>query len=267
VEGGQTRLAQHRLAKAVVLADQIHALDGAVLFEHTHQGRHAHVGVRIEAEMPEAALFVGEDRIHRRVIQEHDAPLRLALVVLVDRLDQRRGHRRRIALHHDACAVVDGSAQGRQGLLGLTLAVIALERHRAHDAADAHTATLVHALQGPGQVADHGLAGVGKGPGQALDHGDTNRRARQGRGRGRGRSRDRRRLGTGCKRCHAQQQRGGELAQGTAAALLNAHVSSLKKYMPDPQTRSGLAPSRRQRVQWPARAHIKGVVGMGLLHP
>jgi hypothetical protein len=49
-------LAQHGLAKAVVLADQVHAFERFVLTHHLHQRGHAHVGVGIKAEMPEAAL-------------------------------------------------------------------------------------------------------------------------------------------------------------------------------------------------------------------
>ena len=52
------RLAQHALPKAVVLADQVNAFQCLVVFEHLHQRGHAHVGVRVETEMPVAAFFV-----------------------------------------------------------------------------------------------------------------------------------------------------------------------------------------------------------------
>ena len=83
-------LAQHGLAKAVVLTDEVHAFERFVLTHHFHERGHAHVGVGIKAEMPEAAFLVGEDGIYRRVIEEQHALARLALVVFVDGLDQHR---------------------------------------------------------------------------------------------------------------------------------------------------------------------------------
>jgi hypothetical protein len=45
-----------------------------------------------KAEVPEAAFLVGEDRVHRRVVEEQHALAGFALVVLVDRVDQHGGH-------------------------------------------------------------------------------------------------------------------------------------------------------------------------------
>ena len=85
-------LCEHMLAKAVVLADQVHALDAAVALQHVGQRGQAHVGMRVEAEVPEAAALVGQRRVHGRVVQQQGAALRLARVVRVQRIDQgRRG--------------------------------------------------------------------------------------------------------------------------------------------------------------------------------
>jgi hypothetical protein len=86
------------------------------------------------------------DRVHRRVVEEHHAPLRLALVVLVDRVDQRRRHGRRVALQDELRAVVDGRAQQRQRLLDLALAVVALQHQRRAPAGQPDAAALVDAL-------------------------------------------------------------------------------------------------------------------------
>ena len=53
-----SRFTQHALPKAVVLADQVNAFQCLVVFQHLHQRSHAHVGMRVEAEMPVAAFFV-----------------------------------------------------------------------------------------------------------------------------------------------------------------------------------------------------------------
>jgi hypothetical protein len=86
------RFAQHRLAKAVVLADEVHALHASIIADDLHQSGHAHVGVGVESEVPEAAFLIGQDRVHRRVVEEQHTPAGFALVVLVERVDQHGGH-------------------------------------------------------------------------------------------------------------------------------------------------------------------------------
>jgi hypothetical protein len=49
-------LAQHGLAKAVVLADQVHALERFVLTHHLHQRGHAHVGMGVKAESARSCI-------------------------------------------------------------------------------------------------------------------------------------------------------------------------------------------------------------------
>jgi hypothetical protein len=167
-------LAQHGLAKAVVLTDEVHAFERFVLTHHFHERGHAHVGVGIKAEMPEAAFLVGEDGIYRRVIEEQHALARLALVVFVDGLDQHRCRGRRIALQDDLRAVIDGRAQRRQGLFVLALAVVALQRQRPRAASGCgqlHAAARIHALDGPEDVAKHRLARVGERAREAFDEG------------------------------------------------------------------------------------------------
>ena len=99
--------AQHRLTKAVVLPDQVNAFERLVVLEHIHQRGHAHVGMRVKTKVPEAALFVGQGRLHRRVIEKQHPLGRLALVVLVDGVNQNRRGGRGVALRNDANAVVN----------------------------------------------------------------------------------------------------------------------------------------------------------------
>jgi len=127
----------------------------------------------VKAEMPEAALVVGQHRVYRRVIQEQHTLTRLALVVLVDRVDQARGGGRGIALGHDGDVAVDGRTQPRQCLLGLALAVEAHDLQRTVAAGQLHAAAGVDALGRPDQVSEHRLAGVGKRAREALDHADA----------------------------------------------------------------------------------------------
>ena len=179
------RLTQHRLAKAVVLPDQVrtaHALVGA---QHLHQRRHAHVGMGIEAEMPEAALFVGELGVDGRVVQKQHTPGTVTLVVLGNSVQQRCRRGRGIALQHDTRAIVDGGAQRRQRLLARPLAVVARQRQGAGTARQHDAAARVHPLGGPQQVAVHRLTGVGEWPGQALDQRQLHGRSRLRQGRGR----------------------------------------------------------------------------------
>ena len=61
--------AQHRLSKTVILADQVHVLQCLVLAHHVHERGHAHVGMGIKAEMPEAALLVGQTGFHGGIVQ------------------------------------------------------------------------------------------------------------------------------------------------------------------------------------------------------
>ena len=172
-------LAQHGLAEAVVLPDQVGTLHAAVVLEHLHQGRDAHVGMRIEAEVPVAAALVGEDRVDRRVVEEQRlARARAAFVVLGQRIEDGRRRRGGVALHDHGRTVVHGRAQRRQRLFRLALAVVAVDAQWARPAGQRHAAALVHAFGGPQQVAKHRLASVRKGAAEALHQGELDGRAR-----------------------------------------------------------------------------------------
>jgi hypothetical protein len=190
------RLAQHVLAEAVVLANQVDLLDRSVGAQHLDQRRQTHVGVRVEAEVPGAAALVGQHRIDRRVVQEQHAALRIALVVAVDRLDQRRRRGRAVALGDEPDALVDGRAQQGDRLFRLAFAVETHQFQFARHAAHLDTAAAVDPLGGPHQVAEHRLAGVGERARQALDQRDPQRRIRRLRERGPagGRGREHQRL-------------------------------------------------------------------------
>ena len=64
----QFGFSQDRLAKAVILPNQIHRLQFCILLQHLHQGCHAHVCVRIKSEMPKIAFFLCERRIDSGVV-------------------------------------------------------------------------------------------------------------------------------------------------------------------------------------------------------
>jgi hypothetical protein len=149
-----------------------------IVFHHVHQGSDAHVGMRVEAKMPEAASLVGQHRIDGRIVEEQHAPRRVALVVLVDGVDQRRRGGRRVALHHDARTVVDGSAQCRERLFVLPFAVVAIELQHPCTAGQRNAATCIDALDRPQKIAKHGFAGVGEGTAKALDQRNADRRRR-----------------------------------------------------------------------------------------
>jgi len=98
----------------------------------------------------------------------------VALVVLVDGVDQRRGGGRRVALQHDARAVVQRGAQRGKRFLVLPLAVVAVELQGPRacgNAGQPDAAARVHALHRPQQVAEHGLSSVGEGSAHAFDEG------------------------------------------------------------------------------------------------
>ena len=154
--------AQHGLAKAVVLPDQIGTVYGLVVLDDLHQRSHAHIGMGIEAEMPEAAALVGQRRVHGRIVQIQHTARRVSAVVLVDGVEKRRRCGRRVALHDDARTAVYGRAQRRQRLFVLPLAVIALYHQFMRTVGQAHAAARVHPLGRPQQIAEHGLARVCK---------------------------------------------------------------------------------------------------------
>ena len=101
--------AEHRLgggsdglAERVVLVDQVDVLDGGRGLHVVGERLHLDVGVGIPAEMPEAALVVGQHRIDRGIVEVQDFLAGIALVVLGDEIRQRAGDRRTVALGEDS---------------------------------------------------------------------------------------------------------------------------------------------------------------------
>ena len=174
--------ARHLAPEAVILVDQVDALRARIGRQHLHQRRHPHLRVRVEAEMPWAATLVGQHRINRRVIEEHLPFAGIALVVAVDRIDQRAGHRRAISLQDEAHALVGRAPQEHQRLLDLTLGVVACQLQRTRALRKLHAAARVDAVDRKLEIARHRLAGIGKRPRQAFDHAEPDllgsRRAR-----------------------------------------------------------------------------------------
>ena len=126
----------HRLPEGVVLADDVDLPDLGVRLDHVGQRRHLHVGVRVEAEVPEVALLVGQRGIDRRVVQVEDAVVRVALIVLEHRVRDGVGHARAVALEDEVDALADHLLELDQGLLRADLVVEGhdLERPPEHAA-------------------------------------------------------------------------------------------------------------------------------------
>ncbi len=110
----------------VILVDEVDLLDVLLVLHEGGHGLHLHRGVGVEAEVPVAALAVGEIRVHRGVVQEDHFLAGVALVVLVDRVDQRAGHRRTVALGDVAHALVQ---RGLEGVEAFGRAELVVEGH------------------------------------------------------------------------------------------------------------------------------------------
>ena len=134
----------------------------------------------VEAEMPITALFIGEDGINSGIVQKQHLLVGLTFVVLVDRIDQRCSHRRRVSLRDYGHAVINRRTQGSQRFLILAFVVITLNNQIVRAVSQLDTAACIDTFRGPDQIAKHGLSGVGKGTGQAFDQRDAHRRLGNG---------------------------------------------------------------------------------------
>jgi hypothetical protein len=111
------------VAVRVVLVDQVDLLDLRKVFHVGGQRFHLHGGVGIQAEVPVAALAVGQVRVHRGVVEEQHFLAGVAGVVLFQRVHDGQSRARAIALHHIAGTLVHGGAQGAGGFLRAELVV------------------------------------------------------------------------------------------------------------------------------------------------
>ena len=107
----------------IVLVDQVDLFDLRQVFHVGRERFHLHGSVGIQAEVPVAALAVGEVWVHRSVVQEQHFLAGVAGVVLFQRIHDGKSRAGAIALHHIACTLVHGRAQGARGLLGAELVV------------------------------------------------------------------------------------------------------------------------------------------------
>ncbi len=119
------------LAVRVVLVDEIDLLDGGLVLHEGGHGLHLHRRVGVEAEVPVAALAVGEVRIDRGVVEVEHLLAGIARIVLFQRVDDGERGSGAVALHHVARALVHRGAQRAGGFLGAELVVDAddLELH------------------------------------------------------------------------------------------------------------------------------------------
>ena len=117
------RRARNLVAKGVVLADDVNLLDARILRHVSGQCFHLHVGVGIEAEVPEAALAVGKIRVDRRIVEEDDFLAGVAFIVLVHRIHQRQCDAGAVALGDEAIALVDDGLELVERFLRAALAV------------------------------------------------------------------------------------------------------------------------------------------------
>ena len=184
------RAARHFAAEAVVLVDQVDALRARIVGQYLHQRCHPHLRMGVETEVPRAAALVGQHRIHGRVVEEQLPLAGVALVVAVDRIDQRTGHRRTVALKHEAHALIGSTPQQDERLLDLPLGVVAGHVQRARALWQLHTTASVDPIDRELQVARDSFAGVGKWTRQPLDHAEPDRLDR-GRARRAARSHER----------------------------------------------------------------------------
>mmetsp|Transcript_57664 Transcript_57664/g.135770 ORF Transcript_57664/g.135770 Transcript_57664/m.135770 type:complete len:224 (+) Transcript_57664:1018-1689(+) len=111
------------VAVGIVLVQQVDLLDVRLVLHEGGQRLHLHRGVGVEAEVPVAALAVGQVGIDGRVVQVDDFLAGVALVVFADRVAQRQRDAGTIALHHVADALVGGGLQQVQRLGGAELVV------------------------------------------------------------------------------------------------------------------------------------------------
>ena len=170
------------LAERVILVDEIDGLDLLILRDDVGHRRHFHVGVGVEAEMPEIALLVGERRIDGRIVQEQHFLARIALVVLLDRLGDGERDGAAVALDDEARAVVQRLLQLDQRFLRIDLVVerekldlLAVDPARRIDRVDVELMRLL------GEN-----AGAGGAAGQRIDEGDLHIRDRRSGAQGSG---------------------------------------------------------------------------------
>ncbi len=183
----------HLDAVRVVLADDVDLVDVLLILDEGGQRLHLHRGVGVEAEVPVAALAVGEIRVDRRVVHVEHFLARIALVVLVDRVDQRARGPRAVALRHVADVLVDGRLQAVERLGRAHLVV---ERHDLE--LHAGRVALVEELRDVLEALQLVLADGRHQPRQRIDPGDLHGLAllREG--------------GTGLQRDAGQRERAGE---------------------------------------------------------
>ena len=113
----------NRMTEDIVLIDQIDLFYGFFCLDIIGNGGHLHSDMGIEAEVPEAALFVGKGRCHRRIIKIDHQIIRIAFIVLVDGIDQRAGHTGTVALGDESNSLIDGAFKLNQGFVGADFAV------------------------------------------------------------------------------------------------------------------------------------------------
>ena len=114
-------VALDRLPEEIVLVQEIDL--GDVLRERADHRLRLHADVRVHAEVPVAALLVGQLGGDGAAIDVDDAVVGIALVVLVHRLDQRGGDVRARALHDDGHVLVGRALERQQRIRRLRLVV------------------------------------------------------------------------------------------------------------------------------------------------
>ena len=119
------------------MADDVYALNVFVSRYEIRQYFELHDRMGIEAEMPEAALFVGKNGVNRGVVYLQNFLACVAAIVAGNSLIERIGHRRAIALENDTQLFAHRAAKLQLSLCG-TLFVVQgdnLDRTAAEDSA------------------------------------------------------------------------------------------------------------------------------------
>ncbi len=124
--------------------------------------------MRVEAEVPERARLVREGRRHGGVVDEEHLFAGVTLVVLVHRVDDRRGHgRTAVALEDVVGARIDRLLQLHQRFLGRNLVVVA----RQLDLLAVEATLFVQLLEGQLVRSEGRIARRPEGTGKRVDEG------------------------------------------------------------------------------------------------
>src|SRR4030095_6550212 len=122
--------------------------------------------IGIEAEMPEAAPLVRQSRIDGRIVQIQDRAIRVARILLRDRIRKGERDRRTVALRDVANSLIAGLLQRQQRILPIGLVV---EGDKLQLRSAKYTAPSVYQIDRVLKRPHLHLADIGKRPRERVD--------------------------------------------------------------------------------------------------